>query len=314
MVQYLLKKLPQLIVVMLGASFLTFTLTYFSPSDPAVMKFAARGVTPSKEALEETREQMGLNRPFVIQYTHWLGRVVVGDLGNSYISSRPIADILKQKIPMTLKLASTALCLLLFFSLLLGITSALYQNRIPDFLIRGLSFCKISFPEFWLGLILIFYFVVKLGWFKISDPYDPLSVVLPAVTLAVPITGRYIRLIRAVLLEELSKDYVIGARASGISKASIVFRHVLPNSLSGLLTLFGLSTAKLIGGTVVVESIFSWPGLGHMAIEAVTLRDYHLLQAYVLLMAVVFVSISFLVDIINKVIDPRITEKEQSKA
>jgi peptide/nickel transport system permease protein len=309
MMHFLLKKLPQLVAVMIGASFLTFSLTYLSPGDPAVMMFEAANITPSKEALEEARERMGLNRPFHVQYVHWIGQIMVGDLGNSYADSRPVGDILKQKIPMTLKLSVTALGFLLIFSLTMGVLSALYQNQFPDFLIRGISFCGISIPDFWLGLILILYFIVKLGWFKITDPYDPMSVILPGVTLAIPMIGRYSRQVRTALLEELSTDYVTGVRARGIPERIIIFRHVLPNALTGLLTLFGLSTAYLMGGTVIVETIFSWPGLGSMAMEAISFRDYSLLQSYVLLMAVIYVSVSFIVDIITHIIDPRIREK-----
>jgi peptide/nickel transport system permease protein len=273
------------------------------------MMFEAANITPSKEALEEARERMGLNRPFHVQYVHWIGQIMVGDLGNSYANSRPVADILKQKIPMTLKLSVTALGFLLIFSLTMGVLSALYQNQFPDFLIRGISFCGISIPDFWLGLILILYFIVKLGWFKITDPYDPMSVILPGVTLAIPMIGRYSRQVRTALLEELSTDYVTGVRARGIPERIIIFRHVLPNALTGLLTLFGLSTAYLMGGTVIVETIFSWPGLGSMAMEAISFRDYSLLQSYVLLMAVIYVSVSFIVDIITHIIDPRIREK-----
>lgn len=309
MKHYLVNKVLQLILVMLGASFLTFSLTYLSPGDPAEMMFEARNITPTKEALAEARKEMGLNRPFIVQYGSWLGRIITGDMGTSYTTQGLVSDILKRKIPMTLKLALTALVFLIVFSMILGVLSALYRNLLPDFMIRGVSFCGISVPDFWLGLILIYLFVVKLNWFKITDPHAPLSVILPGVTLAVPLIGRYTRQIRAAILEELSTDYVTGARARGIKERTIVFRHVLPNALSGLLTLFGLSTALLMGGTVIVESIFSWPGLGKMAMEAISLRDYPLLQSYVILMAFIYVMISFLVDLTTQLIDPRVGAK-----
>ena len=311
MIKHIGRKLPQLLLVMLGASFLTFSLSYMSPGDPAEMMFEARGISPTQEALDEARERMGLNSPFILQYGKWLGNIVTGDLGISYTTNGPVSDVLKRKIPMTLKLAATALVFLVVFSLLFGVLSALYQNRIPDFLIRGGSFAGISVPDFWLGLILIYLFVVKINWFKITDPYAPSSVILPGLTLAIPLIGRYTRQIRAALLEELAKDYVIGARARGIREAGIVFAHVLPNALTGLLTLFGLSTALLLGGTVIVETIFSWPGLGSMAMEAITLRDYPLLQSYVILMAFIYVMISFLVDLITQLIDPRVRETKK---
>jgi len=311
--RYLLSRFPQLLLVVLGASFLTFSLTYLSPGDPAEMMFAARSVVPTEEALAEARKQMGLDAPFLVQYGRWLGKVATGDLGTSYITNGPVIDILKRKIPMTLKLALTATLFLAVFSLLFGILSALYRNHLPDFFIRGGSFCGISIPDFWLGLILIYFFVVKLGWFKITDPYLPSSVILPGLTLAIPLIGRYVRQIRAALLEEISSDYVIGARARGIREHTIILGHVLPNALAGLLTLFGLSIALLIGGTVIVESIFTWPGLGRMALDAIFQRDYPLLQAYVILMALIYVGISFLVDLVTELVNPRSREKDREK-
>jgi peptide/nickel transport system permease protein len=306
---YLLSRVPQVLLVVLGASFLTFSLTYLTPGDPAEMMFSSRGIIPTEEALAEARKKMGLDAPFIVQYGHWLGRIVTGDLGTSYITNGPVSDVLKRKIPMTLKLALTAMLFLAVFSLIFGVLSALYRNHLPDFLIRGASFCGISIPDFWLGLILIYIFVVKLSWFKITDPYAPSSVILPGLTLAIPLIGRYIRQIRAALLEEISSDYVIGARARGIREHSIILGHVLPNAMAGLLTLFGLSMALLMGGTVIVESIFSWPGLGRMALDAIFQRDYPLLQAYVILMAIIYVGISFLVDLITELINPRSREK-----
>lgn len=308
---YLFNKLPQLIFVMFGTAFLTFALTYLSPGDPALMMFQAHNITPTPEALAEAREKMGLDRPFMVQFGRWLSQIVRGNLGTAYSTASPVADIIKRKFPMTLRLALTALVFLVSISLVLGIGSALYRNRLPDILIRAVAFCKISIPDFWLGLILIYLFVVKINWFKITDPHAPASVILPALTLAIPQIGRYTRQIRTAILEELGTNYVTGARARGIRERTIIFRHVLPNALASLLTLFGLSTAYLMGGTVIVESIFSWPGLGRMALDAITFRDYPLLQAYVLLMAFIYVAISFLVDLITQWIDPRAGHGEE---
>lgn len=305
MYRYLRTRIPQLLLVMLGASFLTFSLTYLSPGDPAEMYFTSHNITPTASALAEVREKMGLDRPFLVQYVSWLHRVCTGDLGISYSTSGSVMEIAKRKIPMTLKLAVTALSFLMGFSLILGVLSALFRNRFVDYLIRAVSFVNISIPDFWLGLILIYFFVVKLHWFKITDPHAPASVILPALTLAIPLIGRYTRQIRAAFLEELSRDYVVGARARGGREYNIVLFHVLPNVLAGLLTLFGLSAAVLMGGTVIVETIYSWPGLGRMAMDAITQRDYPVLQAYVLFMAFLYVTISFLVDLLTQILDPR---------
>lgn len=303
---YLLKRITQLLIVMLLASFLTFGLTYISPSDPAEMMLTARDVIPTEELLEKTREEMGLNDPFILQYGNWLKNLLKGDLGYSYSKRGSVAEVLPQRIFMTTRLALVALLILMVFSLSLGILSAIRKSKLADYIIRGLSFVGISIPAFWLGLILIYIFAVKYRWFRITDPYALKSVILPAMTLAIPLIGRYVRQIRAAILEQYSQDYVVGARARGIREGEIIVHHILPNALLGIITLLGLSTAALLGGTVIVENIFTWPGLGSMALEAITYRDYPLLQAYVIFMVLIYVGINFIVDIITQVLDPRV--------
>ncbi|MEW9123417.1 MAG: nickel ABC transporter permease [Thermotaleaceae bacterium] len=303
---YLLKRITQLMVVMLLATFLTFGLTYISPSDPAEMMLTSRDVIPTEELLEKTREEMGLNDPFILQYGTWLKNLIKGDLGYSYSKRGSVAEVLPQRIIMTTRLALVALLILMVFSLSLGILSAVQKSKLADYIIRGISFVSISIPAFWLGLILIYVFVVKHRWFRITDPYALKSVILPAMTLAIPLIGRYVRQIRAAILEQYTQDYVVGARARGIKESEIIVHHILPNALLGIITLLGLSTAALLGGTVIVENIFTWPGLGSMALEAITYRDYPLLQAYVIFMVLIYVGINFIVDVITQVLDPRV--------
>ncbi|PAB60136.1 nickel ABC transporter permease [Anaeromicrobium sediminis] len=312
MKSYLFRRILQLLIVMLLASFLTFSLTYISPSDPAEMMLTSHDIIPTKELLEKTREEMGLNDPFIVQYGNWLKDLLTGDLGYSYSTRESVADILSQRISMTVRLAVVALLFLIAFSLTLGILSAIKKNKLLDYIIRGISFVGISIPAFWLGLILIYIFVVKLHWFKITDQYSLKSVILPALTLSIPLMGRYIRQIRAAILEEYTQDYVIGARARGIRESEIIIKHILPNALLGVITLLGLSIALLLGGTVIVENIFSWPGLGSMALQAITYRDYPLLQSYVIFMALIYVSINFIVDIITQALDPRVSIKGET--
>ncbi|PIE31595.1 nickel ABC transporter permease subunit NikB [candidate division KSB3 bacterium] len=302
---YVIRRILQLLMVMLGASFLTFGLTYLSPSDPAEMMLTSHDIVPTAELLEKTREEMGLNDPFLVQYGNWLSNLLKGDLGYSYSSREDVTDVLPKRIGMTVRLALAALLCLVLCSLLLGIVSAIKKSHFIDYIIRGLSFVGISIPAFWLGLLLMYVFVVKVRWFKITDPYAFESVILPALTLAIPLIGRYTRQIRAAVLEQFSQDYAVGARARGIKEREIILKHVLPNAMMGIITLLGLSIAFLLGGTVFVENIFSWPGLGTMALEAITYRDYPLLQAYVLFMALIYVSINFLVDISTQALDPR---------
>ncbi|WP_432402141.1 nickel ABC transporter permease [Wukongibacter sp. M2B1] len=309
MKKYFLKKLFQVVIVMLGASFLTFVLTYISSGDPAEMMFRSQDIVPSEDVLERAREEMGLNDPFIVQYGNWLENLLKGDLGYSYINTSPVIDILKQRIPMTIKLASLALLFLVVFSFTLGILSAIKKSRLLDYVIRGFCLGGISIPAFWLGLILIYLFVVKINWFTITNIDNFKGMILPAATLAIPLIGRYTRQIRAAILEQLSSDYVVGARARGIKERRIIFFHVLPNSLKGIITLFALSIGVLLGGTVIVETIFSWSGIGLMAINAVTNRDYPLLQAYVVFMALIYIVISFTVDISIQALDPRVRLK-----
>lgn len=309
MKKYFLKKVLQVVIVMLGASFLTFTLTYMSSGDPAEMMFRSQDIVPTEEVLEKTREEMGLNDPFIVQYGNWLMNLLKGDLGYSYINTGPVVDVLKQKIPMTIELAAVALLFLIVFSFTLGILSAIKKSKFIDYIIRGFSLVGISIPAFWLGLMLIYLFVVKINWFTITNSNNYKDVILPAATLAIPLIGRYIRQIRASILEQLSSDYVVGARARGVNERRIILGHVIPNSLKGIITLFGLSIGVLLGGTVIVETIFSWPGIGSMVMNAITNRDYPLLQAYVIFMAFIYVVISFIVDISIQALDPRVRLK-----
>lgn len=303
---YFIKRILQLLLAIFGVTFITFGLTTISPSDPAEVRLLANDQIPSEEALEKLREEMGLNDPFLAQYGDWLKGILRGDLGYSYRYSAPVADVLDQKVPITLELAAAALGLFLVLSICLGVLAAIHKNKLLDYCIRGFSFISISIPAFWLGLILLYYFAVKLNWFSVTKSDSFSSIVLPALTLAFPLIGKYARLIRSEILEQLSHDYVIGARTNGVKEHRIIFRYVLPNALISILPLFGLSMAALLGGTVIVENIFSWQGLGSMALEAITYRDYALLQAYVLLMTVIYVSINFIVDVLVQVLDPRI--------
>lgn len=298
---------------MLLTSFITFGLTYLSPGDPAELMLTSRDVIPTEEMLEKAREEMGLNDPFIIQYGKWLFNLLTGDFGYSFSTKGPVTEILGQRIIMTVKLAIVSLSFLVIVSLVLGIVSAIYQNKWIDIVIRLISLMGISIPSFWLGLILIYYFIVKLNWFKITEPTALSSVILPALTLSIPLIGKYTRQIRIAILEQYSADYVVGARARGVKESRILIRHVLPNSLLAIITLLGLTVATLLGGTIIVESVFAWPGLGSMALEAITYRDYPLLQAYVIFMVFIYVAANFLVDIVTQGINPRVQIREEGQ-
>ncbi len=314
MARFLVNKTSQMVVVILLATFVTFTLIYFSPGDPAEMILTAQDMVPTQETLDRTREEMGLNEPYIVQYYNWLRNVLRGDLGNSFRTNTPAFEAIMQRVPTTGFLAALAFILLVISSVILGVLSAVFHNKLIDFLIRGLVIIGISIPTFWLGLLLIYNFVVRYDLFTITEPQKPVNLILPVLTLAIPLIGRYTRLIRASVLEELSQDYVISARARGLKEPRIIFRHVLPNALTGIITLLGMSVASLLGGTVVVEKIFLIPGLGSLALEAISYRDYPVIQGYVILMSIVYVIMSFLVDVVTKIIDPRILVAREGKS
>ncbi|WP_195270389.1 nickel ABC transporter permease [Eubacterium sp. 1001713B170207_170306_E7] len=305
----LVNRLLQIVLVLFGISFLTFCLTYLSPGDPAELMLVAGGTPPSEELLAETREEMGLNDPFLVQYGNWLKGFVTGDMGTSYSSKTPVSAVLLDCLGPTLELAAASLILMLVISIPLGILAAVYQNRFPDYLVRGLSFIGVSFPGFWIGLVLLYVFGLKLNWFPIATSGTGfMKLVLPAVTLAIAMSAKYTRQVRTAVLEELRQDYVAGARARGLKESAILWREVLPNAMLPLVTLLGLSLGSLLGGTAVVEIIFSWPGLGKMAVNAIAARDYPLVQGYVIWIALIYMVINLLVDFSYGYLDPRLRE------
>lgn len=306
MIQSIFRKIPELLVVMLAATLVTFFLTWLSPSDPARIYFDARGIAPSPEALAGMRHEMGLDRPFIVQYGRWLNGMLHLDAGKSLRTGESVSQMVKSRFFMTFKLALTAIGPMFICSFALGILAALKEGSWINLLIRGFSFAGISIPDFWLGLMMILVFIVHLHWFRLTDPYAASSLVLPAATLVIPLICRYTHQIQAMIGEEMTKEYAIGARARGCREWRIVLFHVLPAVLGSLVTLFGLSCALLLGGTVIVEAIFSWPGLGTMAIEAINARDYPVLQAYVMVMVCIYVGINFITDVVAELLDPRL--------
>lgn len=306
MVRYILKRLLQLVVVLLGVTFLTFMITQATPSDAAEMKYVSMGMMPSTELLEKTREEMGLNDPVLIQYGRWLGNVLHGDLGESSKFGESVWTQMTRKLPMTLKLAGVSLIVVIVFSFPLGILSAVKKNKVADYMIRFLSFFGVSMPNFWLALLLMYIFAVRLGWFKVVSTNSVQGMILPVATLTIPMISSYARQIRAALLEELNANYVIGARARGIPERRIIWGDVLPNAILPIVTLLGLSVGHLLGGAAIIETIFSWQGIGNMVVEAIRVRDYPLIQGYVIWMAIIYVMVNLIVDIAYRLLDPQI--------
>ena len=305
------RRVIQLMITLIGVTFLTFCLTYLSPGDPVEMLLEVGDTIVSEETIAETRAQLGLDKPFHVQYIRWITGIVHGDMGMSYSAKMPVADRLLQCLPGTLTLAGTALIIMLLISVPCGIISAIYRNRKIDYLIRGISFLGISMPSFWVGLIMLYVFGLKLGLFPIAGGVVSVDrIVLPALTLAIAMSAKYTRQVRTAVLEEIGQDYVIGARARGLPMRKILWHHVLPNACLPLITLLGLSIGWLLGGVAVIEMVFSWPGLGKMAVHAIEMRDYPLVQGFVLWIAILYMSINLLVDISYTYLDPRLKRGE----
>lgn len=303
------KRLLQVLIVLFGISFLTFGLTYLSPGDPAEIMLTECGNLPTPELLAKTRAELGLDKPFLVQYGSWLKGVVTGNMGTSYSFKVPVVDKLISCFWPTLELALLSLAMMIVVSIPLGILAAVHQNKWVDYLVRALTFLGVSIPSFWIGLILLRIFGVNLRWVSVSGgSTDFKSLIMPAVTLAISMSAKYTRQVRIAVLDELRKDYVTGARMRGCKESQILWRHVLPNAMLPLVTLLGLSLGSLLGGTTVVEIIYNWPGMGAMAVKAISCRDYPLVQGYVLWIALLYMCINLVVDLSYRRLDPRLKE------
>ncbi len=308
----ILNRLTQMLVTLLGVSFITFCLAYIAPGDPVAMLLESADTIVSEEVLQKTREELGLDKPFIVQYGNWLAGAVTGDMGMSYSAKKPVTEKLSEGFVGTLLLAAVTIIFVLIISLPLGIWSAVRQNEWPDYVVRFLAFIGVSMPSFWLGLIFLYIFGLKLGWFPIaSSSITAKGIVLPALTLAIYQSTKYVRQVRTVILDELHQDYVTGARARGLSESTILWKHVLPNAVLPLITLLGMSIGWLLGGVAVIEIVFSWPGIGNMAVRAIMMRDYPLIEGFVLWIAIVYMLINFLVDLSYTWLDPKLRKGEQ---
>ncbi|SDL70355.1 peptide/nickel transport system permease protein/nickel transport system permease protein [Paenibacillus jilunlii] len=304
--RYLLQRLMQIIPVLLGISCITFGLMHLTPGDPAEIMLRADGIKPTLEATRAARHALGLDGPIHMQFVHWLYRVFHLDLGKSYRSGLPVWEELMSRFPATVLLSGSSLLTAILIALPLGIGSALYPGSLLDRLGRACALFSVSMPGYWLGLLLIYYGAVKLKWFPMMGMEGWSSVILPACTLGFGMAGIYIRLIRTSLLEVLGKLYIKAARAKGLREWQVISGHALRNALLPSLTLLGIHTGGLLGGSVIVESIFSWPGIGRYAVEAIFAKDYTVIQGYVLIMAVAVVLINVAVDLLHQLLNPRI--------
>ena len=307
--KYICRRLLHLFGILIALSFLTFLLMYLAPGDAAVKKLTAQGIAVSEEVLQKTRDEMGLNRPFAVQYIDWAMHVLRGDLGTSYKDGIPVTDKLAKAMGFTALLALGSLMIALLISLPLAVLTALKKNSIPDYIIRFLSFVGNSLPNFLISVLLMYFLCVKVRLFPVVAERSIKGLILPAMALAIPMTGRFIRQFRAEILEQLGRSYVSGAISRGVSPRYILLHDVLHNASIPILTIVGLSVGTLFGGSVVIETLFRWPGLGKLAMDAITARDYPVIQGFVLFTAVVYVLVNLLTDIAYHWVDPRVRQE-----
>ena len=305
MARYIGRRLIHLVGIMIAVSFLTFLLMYLSPGDAAAKKLNAQGVAVSEEVLEKTRENMGLNRPFLVQYGDWALHALQGDLGKSYKDGFPVADKLAKGLRYTAILALTSLALAFLTALPLSILTALKKDSLLDDITRLFSFVGNSLPNFLISVLLMYFLCVRTHLLPLVANESIKGLIMPCLALSIPICGRFIRQFRAEILEQLSKPYVSGAMLRGV-KQRYVLSSVLHNASISILTIVGLSIGALLGGSVVIETVFRWPGLGKLAMDAITNRDYPVIQGFVLFTSTVYVVINLLIDICYSWIDPRL--------
>ena len=307
MKNYALKRLLQLIPILLAITFLSYGMMRIAGSDVVEQKMENTSGTVSQEMIDNARAELGLDKPFVVQYFTWLGNLLRGEMGPPYVSNKPVFSTFVSKLPATLLLTAVSILLTVLISIPLGIWSAVKQNTATDYVIRTASFIGNSLPNFFVSLLLMYFFAIRLGWFPvISGGVSLQSVALPALTLAIAMSAKYLRQVRATVLDELSKDYVLGARARGVKFSTTLIRSVMKASLVTIITLLTLSIGSLLGGTAIVESIFMWDGVGKLAVDAINMRDYPIIQAYVMWMAIIYVVVNLITDLSYHFLDPRI--------
>ena len=281
MKKYAVRRLLQLIPILLAITFLSYGMMRIAGSDVVEQKMENTGETVSQEIVDAAREELGLDKPFFVQYFSWLANLLRGDMGTSYVSNKPVFSTFVSKLPATLLLTFVSILLTVVISIPLGIWAAVRQNKATDYVIRTASFIGNSLPNFFVSLLLMYLFAIRLGWFPvISKGVSLQSVALPALTLAIAMSAKYLRQVRATVLDELSKDYVLGARARGVPFTTIMMKSVL--------------------------KAFMWDGVGKMAVDAINMRDYPIIQAYVMWMAIIYVVVNLITDLSYRFLDPRI--------
>lgn len=306
MLQYLLKRLVSAILVIFGVTLLVFTMVRLVPGDPVDIMFANQP-RPTAEQRAAIRRQLGLDLPIHLQYFRFVGRAFQGDLGRSFRTKQPVTSEIVARLPNTVKLTVASLSVAVLFGVCAGMLAAMFKGSWIDATTMVIAILGVSLPGFWLGLMLILLFAVQLGWFPVSGAATWRHLVLPAVTLGVLTSGILARMTRSSLLEELSRDYVRTARAKGLRESAVIARHALRNALIPVVTIVGLQLGQLLSGAFIIEAVFAYPGIGLLAVNALQARDFPLIQGIVLFVAVIYVVVNLVVDLLYCLIDPRVS-------
>ncbi|MDQ0242979.1 peptide/nickel transport system permease protein [Bacillus fengqiuensis] len=311
MVQILARKFFEVLFFMLFITFVSFLFVRLAPGDPVLTILNVDELSVSQEQVEELREEMGFNKPLLVQYGLWLLKFIQLDFGESYVTGQPVMDMILMGLPATIELAVGSLIVMLVVSVPLGSLSALYRNSWIDQVSRILSILGAAVPSFWLGLIFIDLFGVRLNWLPTMGRDGFISLVLPSLTLGLAISSVYVRLLRSSLLDSLSQEFIRAARTRGLSERRIFLVHAFRHSLPPVITVFGVSLGSLIGGVVVIEVLFAYPGIGKLVVDAIRQRDYPLIQGYILIMAIVVFIVNTCVDLSYRYLNPEMKLKER---
>lgn len=300
------KRILELIIILIVLSFLTFLLMYLAPGDPAEKRLSSQGVAVTKEVLQAEQERMGLLRPFIVRYAEWLGGVVRGDFGVSFKDDMPVSPKLAAGLKNTCILAFASLILSLIISIPLGILSAVKKNSVFDHIVRLLSFIGNALPNFLISVLLMYLLCIQFRLFPVVANGSIQGLCLPALSLAIPMAGRFTRQIRTESMEQLEQEYVTGLRTRGVNEKDIMINNVLHNASGHIFTIIALQIGTLMGGSVVIETIFRWPGIGKLVMDSITARDYPVIMGFVLIMGTIYVVINFISDVLYHVLDPRV--------
>ncbi|AWI85196.1 glutathione ABC transporter permease GsiC [Alloyangia pacifica] len=300
---YLFRRIIQSLLILLGVSFITFVLLYVLPADP-VRQIAGRSATA--QTVENIRQQLGLDQPMLVQYWRYLSGLVQGDMGRSYLQKTEVSTLIAARLPASLLLMAGGIFCELLIGLTLGIVAALYRGKPLDQGLMLTSFVAVSAPQFVVGLLLLYVFAVLLGWFPIGGYGTFAHLVLPAVTLGIMGSGWYSRMMRSSMVEVLRQDYIRTARAKGLKRSKVLMRHALPNAILPIIAMIGIDIGIFMGGIVVVESVFGWPGIGQLAWQAIQRVDIPIIMGVTMVSATAIVLGNLLADLITPLIDPRI--------